>query len=248
MRKAAILLLLLWYGLAFVAGKPFLPYPHLVAIHTMEVLSGGSLARHLGISAFRIATALLVSTLLAAGLGIAAGRKARTDRLVTPFAYILYPVPKVALLPVIMLFLGLGNLSKIFLIGLIVFFQLYFVLRDASKAVDRRYVDSVRSLGASPKELFVHVVLPSVLPSLFTALRVSTGTATAVLFLAETFATTTGLGWYIMDSWARMDYLDMYAGMVALSLMATAFFAIFSFLDRHFCPWMHLERNDGGTA
>jgi NitT/TauT family transport system permease protein len=61
------------------------------------------------------------------------------------------------------------------------------------------------------------------------------------LFLAETFATTTGLGWYIMDSWARMDYLDMYAAMVCLSLLATAFFALFSLLEKHLCPWMHLK-------
>lgn len=245
MRKAGLVLLLLWYGLAALAGKPFLPYPHLVALHTVQVLLGGDLARHLGISAFRIAVALVVSTVLASALGIVAGRREAADRMLSPFAYILYPVPKVALLPVIMLFLGLGNLSKIFLIGLIVFFQLYFVMRDAAKAVEIRYVDSVRSLGASGRDLFVHVILPSVLPSLFTALRVSTGTATAVLFLAETFATTTGLGWYIMDSWARMDYLDMYAGMVALSLLATLFFALFSLLDRHLCPWMHLETRDG---
>lgn len=241
MKKAGCLLVGMWYVLALLAGKPFLPYPHAVAYHTVVALLQGSLVRHLGISAFRIFIALVTATVLATWMGLAAGRSRKTDHMLTPFAYILYPIPKVALLPVIMLFLGLGNLSKIFLIGLIVFFQLYFVIRDAAQAVDERYVDSVRSLGASRLAIFLHVILPSVLPSLFTALRVSTGTATAVLFLAETFATTTGLGWYIMDSWARMDYLDMYAGMVCLSLLATGFFVLFSLLDRHLCPWMHLR-------
>jgi NitT/TauT family transport system permease protein len=241
MKKAGFLLIAMWYALAFLSGRPFLPYPHAVAYHTILVLFQGSLVKHLGISAYRIFLALITATVLATWLGLAAGRSRKTDKMLTPFAYILYPIPKVALLPVIMLFLGLGNLSKVFLIGLIVFFQLYFVIRDAALAVDERYVDSVRSLGASKFDILAHVVLPSVLPSLFTALRVSTGTATAVLFLAETFATTTGLGWYIMDSWARMDYLDMYAGMTCLSFLATGFFALFSFLDKHLCPWMHLR-------
>jgi NitT/TauT family transport system permease protein len=244
MKKAGVLLIAIWYALSFLAGKPFLPYPHLVAVHTVRALYESSLPLHLAISAFRISVALICSMVLALWLGLAAGRDRKKDKLLSPFAYILYPIPKVALLPVIMLFLGLGNLSKIFLIGLIVFFQLYFVIRDAALAVDERYVDSVRSLGSSRFDILVHVVLPSVLPSLFTALRVSTGTATAVLFLAETFATTTGLGWYIMDSWARMDYLDMYAGMVALSLLATGFFALFSLLEKLLCPWMHLREKE----
>ena len=241
MKKAGVLLILMWYALAFIAGKPFLPYPHIVAVHTFVALFRGFLVTHLAISTYRILIALVSATILATWLGLAAGLHRKHDKMLTPFAYILYPIPKVALLPVIMLFLGLGNLSKIFFIGLVVFFQLYFVIRDAAQAVDEHYIDSVRSLGASRFSILIHVVFPSILPSLFTALRVSTGTATAVLFLAETFATTTGLGWYIMDSWARMDYLDMYAGMVSLSLLATAFFALFSFLDKHLCPWMHLR-------
>jgi len=241
MKKAGILLMVMWYGLALLADRPFLPYPHAVAFHTALAFVQGFLTKHLVISAYRILVALVSATLLATWLGLAAGRNRKTDKMLTPFAYILYPIPKVALFPVIMLFLGLGNLSKVLFIGLVVFFQLYFVIRDAAQAVDEHYIDSVRSLGASRFAILVHVVFPSILPSLFTALRVSTGTATAVLFLAETFATTSGLGWYIMDSWARMDYLDMYAGMVCLSLLATAFFVLFSFLDKHLCPWMHLR-------
>jgi len=241
MKRAALVLLALWYGFALVLGKPFLPLPHVVAIHTLQRLSEGALIRHLGISTFRITVALVSAAIPASLLGILTGRNPHADRMVSPFAYILYPIPKVALLPVIMLFLGLGNLSKIFLIGLIIFFQLYFVVRDAAAAVDDRYVDSVRSLGASRLDIVRHVIVPSVLPSLFTALRVSTGTATAVLFLAETFATVSGLGWFIMDSWARMDYLDMYAGMVSLSLLGTCFFALFSLLGRRLCPWNHLK-------
>ncbi len=242
MRRAVVVLVALWYLLAYLMQRPFLPYPHAVVLHSVLALFQDDLLRHLAISTARITIALISAAIPAAIMGVLAGRSRKADQLMTPFAYILYPIPKVALLPVIMLFLGLGNLSKIFLIGLIVFFQLYFVVRDAAALVDERYVDSVRSLDASRIAIVRHVIVPSVLPALFTALRVSTGTATAVLFLAETFATVSGLGWYIMDSWARMDYLDMYAGMVSLSMLGTFFFLLFTVLGKRLCPWNHLSK------
>lgn len=239
MKKALLLLIGLWYLLAVLVAKPFLPYPHLVLIHLFTMSMQRTLPLHFLISAFRITAATIAAVIPAVILGLGSGRSLRMDKLVSPFAYVLYPIPKVALLPVIMLFLGLGNLSKIFLISLIIFFQLYFVVRDAAKAIDARYLDSVRSLGAHRLDLLRHVVVPAVLPSFFTALRVSTGTATAVLFLAETFATTSGLGYLIMDSWARMNYLDMYSAMTALSILASLLFGLYSLLDRLFCPQNH---------
>ena len=242
MKKALAVLLLFWYLASVLLAKPFLPYPHQVFFSTLKQLAFGSLPKHFGISLFRIGCALVSAAVPASILGLLSGRSRRSDAMLTPFAYILYPIPKVALLPVIMLFLGLGNLSKIFLIALIIFFQLYFVVRDASFGIDERYVDSVRSLGASRAAILFHVIIPATLPSFFTALRVSTGTSTAVLFLAETFASTTGLGWYIMDSWARMNYLEMYGGMVALSMLATLFFILFSFLEKQVCRWKYVKR------
>ncbi len=239
MKKAVVALIGIWYLLAFIAAKPFLPYPHLVLIHLFETLAEGTLLQHFLISSFRIVAATIAAAIPAVMLGLWTGRSPKADKVVSPLAYVMYPIPKVALLPVIMLFLGLGNLSKIFLISLIIFFQLYFVVRDAARAIDKRYLDSVRSLDATRKDLLVHVVIPAVLPSFFTALRISTGTATAVLFLAETFATTSGLGYLIMDSWARMDYLDMYTAMVALSILASLLFGLFSFLDKILCPQNH---------
>ncbi len=239
MKKAVLILIALWYLTAFLTAKPFLPYPHDVIIHLVTETLEGNMLHHFLISAFRIFAATLLAVIPAALLGLSAGRNEKADSIVSPFAYVLYPIPKVALLPLIMLFLGLGNLSKIFLISLIIFFQLYFVIRDAAKSIDRRYLDSVRSLGANRAELLVHVIVPAVLPSFFTALRVSTGTATAVLFLAETFATVNGLGYLIMDAWARMNYLDMYGAMVSLSLLAALMFTLISLLDRILCPQRH---------
>lgn len=238
-KRAVFVLIALWYLLAGVTSKPFLPYPHAVLIHFAHQVLNGDILLHFLTSTYRITLATVSAVIPAVSLGILAGRIHQADRFISPFAYVLYPIPKVALLPLIMLVFGLGNLSKIFLIALIIFFQLFFVIRDASRAIDTRYIDSVKSLGASRTGILVHVIIPAVLPSFFTALRVSTGTATAVLFLAETFATVNGLGYLILDSWARMNYLDMYAAMTGLTLLAALLFALIALFDRMLCPQRH---------
>jgi NitT/TauT family transport system permease protein len=238
MKKIALIGLLgIWYLASALISKSFLPPPHTVIVHTVSQLFSGNLAGHLLISFYRITAAMLISMVLAVPLAIAAGRIRIVDHLISPSARLLYPIPKAALLPLIMLFFGLGDASKIILIALIIFFQLFFVVRDASAGIDSRYIDSIVSLGAGRRDILVHVLIPSVLPGLFTALRISSGTAAAVLFLAETFASITGLGWYIIDAWARLDYYDMYAGIVCLSLVGSALFVLFDVCERRFCGW-----------
>jgi NitT/TauT family transport system permease protein len=185
----------------------------------------------------RVLLALALSAIPAAILGLAAGRSRRMDSVISPAIYLLHPLPKAAFLPVIMLILGLGEASKIFLLGFIIFSQILVSARDASRQIPSELAASVRSLGAGRLARFRHVVLPACLPALFSGLRVSLGTAAAVLFLAETFATDTGLGYLITDAWARVAYAEMYAAITALSLMGLLLFALTDLAERLCCPW-----------
>lgn len=100
-------------------------------------------------------------------------------------------------------------------------------------------VQSVRSLGAGRLELLRYVYLPACLPAILTALRVSTGTAVAVLFLAETFATQSGLAYYItVEAWGRMAYPEMYAGVIAMALLGLVTYVFLDRLERRACEWM----------
>jgi len=103
-------------------------------------------------------------------------------------------------------------------------------------------VQSVRSLGAGRLELLRYVYLPACLPSVLTALRVSTGTAVAVLFLAETFATQSGLAYYItVEAWGRMDYPEMYAGVIAMAALGLTIYILLDRLERRVCEWMVVQ-------
>jgi NitT/TauT family transport system permease protein len=234
---AGAALILLWAAAAALVRKGFLPSPLLTFARLAQHLADGTLSRHAGASAARIGLALLFSVVPASLLGLAAGRSRRLDAVVTPFVYILHPLPKVAFLPIIMLFLGLGNAAKVFLIWLIIFGQLVVSARDAARAVPPALLDSVRSLGATRADLLRHVIVPAALPSLLSALRVALGTSIAVLFLAESFAAESGLGWYIVDSWTRVDYPDMYAAIVALSVFGLLCYVIIDLLEAILCRW-----------
>ncbi|MDR2109815.1 MAG: ABC transporter permease subunit, partial [Spirochaetaceae bacterium] len=126
---------------------------------------------------------------------------------------------------------------KIFLLGFTIFSQILVTMRDAAKQVPPELLDSVRSLGAGRAGLLRHVIIPAVLPPFFTGLRVSLGTAIAVLFLAETFASESGLGYLIVDAWTRVAYAEMYAAILALSLLGLLLFALTDFLEKILCPW-----------
>jgi NitT/TauT family transport system permease protein len=200
------------------------------------------LGRHFLVSAWRVAASTALAVLLAVPAGLVLGQSRTIDRLAAPLIYILYPIPKIVFLPIILLFLGIGNASKIFMIFLILFFQVLVVVRDEAGALRPELIYSVRSLGAGRRALFRFVYLPATLPAALTALRVSVGTAIAVLFFAESFATTSGLGYYIIvESWGRLAYPEMYAGVLAMSLLGLLFYFIVDAMERRLAPWLSVR-------
>jgi len=232
-----IVLTLLWWAGSLIVNKPFLPGPLPVAGEMIRQLGSGALTPHLAVSLLRVLAALFFSFFPALILGIAAGRNHTADALISPAVYLLFPIPKVALLPVILLFLGLGNLSKIFFVSLVVFFQFYLNLRDETAGISRQYFDSLTSLGGRKTDELRHIIIPALLPRIFSSLRMTLGTAIAILFLAETFATRKGIGWYIMDAWSRIAYAEMYAGILALSLTGFILFLILDLCESLLCRW-----------
>jgi NitT/TauT family transport system permease protein len=163
------------------------------------------------------------------------------DDILAPFVFLTYPVPKIVLLPVFLLLLGLGDTSKIAMIALILGYQILVTTRDGVRSIHPKYFDSVRSLGGSNRDVLREVLLPAALPHGFTALRLGTGVSVAVLFFVESFATTRGLGYMIMDAWGAMDYLTMFSGILGMSIMGAALYEVANVLERKACKWMFVR-------
>jgi len=135
---------------------------------------------------------------------------------------------------VIYVLMGITDISKIFLIALIIFFQIMVVVRDEAVNLHPELILSVRSLGAGRRALFRYVYFPASLPAVLTALRISIGTAVAVLFIAEQSLTNYGLGYYIVvETYQVLLYPQMYAGILGMSLLGVLlYFGVYTLEQR----------------
>jgi NitT/TauT family transport system permease protein len=144
--------------------------------------------------------------------------------------------------PLILLFLGIGNFSKVVIIFLILFFQILVLVRDQAADIRPELIQSVRSLGAGRRALFRFVFVPATLPAILTAVRQSIGTAVAVLYITELFATQLGLGYYIYIQGSTLfDYPKMYAGILAMSLLGLGLYFSVDWLEHRVCPWQYVS-------
>ena len=229
--------LIIWELLALLIARPVFPPPTQVLVVFVEQITG-DLGWHLLVSSGRVVAAIVLSVLTAVPAGLGLGQIRALNRLFSPLIYIAHPIPKIVFLPVILVLFGSGDGSKVFLIALILFFQILVVVRDEAAELRPELILSVRSIGAGRRALFRYVYLPASLPAVLTALRVSVGTAIAVLFIAETYATSSGLGYYIIvESWGALRYAQMYAGVLAMSLLGLALYFAVDELNRRLCPW-----------
>lgn len=231
-----LLLLALWQGLSLSVSSPIFPSPMQVGRNLADIFFR-LIAMHVGWSLWRIACGLFLAVLVGFPLGIAMGYSARVNRFLSPLVYISYPIPKIALLPIVMLAFGVGETAKILLIFLILLFQIVVALRDAVRTIPPETFYPLYSLGAPFSFVFHEILWPASLPKFLTALRVAMATAISVLFFTETFGTQYGMGYFIMDAWLRVNYLEMYSGIVVLSFMGLFLFGFLDVMERLLCRW-----------
>jgi NitT/TauT family transport system permease protein len=227
----------IWQVLAWIVHRPILPSPV-----TVLPIFAGLILKDLGIhflaSAGRVLAAILLSVAAAVPIGLILGQMPKLDRIFAPLIAITYPIPKIVLLPVIYVIMGITDISKVFLIALIIFFQILVVVRDEAANLHPELILSVRSLGAGRRALFRYVYFPASLPAVLTALRISVGTAIAVLFIAEQSLTTHGLGYYIVvETYQVLQYPEMYAGILAMSLLGLLLYFFIAGLENRVCRY-----------
>lgn len=234
---AALALLLVWQIVAWIVNVSILPDPLKVfQVFVREMQN--DLLKHFSFSLWRVLVGMILSVLVAAPVGLAIGGSERLNRLISPLIYLLYPIPKVVFVPVVILFLGIGDIAKITIMFLILFFQIVVLVRDQAAGLPPQLMQSLRSLGAGRRALFRFVYLPASLPAILTALRQSIGTAVAVLYITELSATKYGLGYYIYYNGSTLlDYPAMYAGVLAMSLLGLGMYFTVDWLERKWCRW-----------
>ncbi|HEY8889622.1 MAG TPA: ABC transporter permease [Clostridium sp.] len=233
---AFIIIFAVWQVLAMVINKPLFPPPNAIIVNIVTTFQS-DLAIHVVYSFIRIIVGLLFTLVIGIPVGIFMGYFKKIDLIFSPVIYFSYPIPKIALLPIVMLIFGLGESTKIVMIFLITFFPVVVNLKDEVKSIPEEVFYPMYSLGATNFQIIKEIVFPGILKSILTSLRIGIGTAISVLFFTENFGTEYGMGYFIMDSWMRVNYIQMYSGILILSIIGLFFFILIDVLEGIFCPW-----------
>ncbi|MDF9620012.1 taurine ABC transporter permease TauC [Pseudomonas entomophila] len=236
-------LLLAWW-LVTAAGwiEPlFLPPPGDILAKGWALLTQGymdaSLWQHLGASLGRIGLALLAATLTAIPVGLAIGYNRVARGILDPLIEFYRPIPPLAYLPLIVIWCGIGELSKVLLIYLAIFAPIAIATATGVRTVDPAKLRAAQSLGATQAQLIRHVILPSALPDILTGIRIGLGVGWSTLVAAELIAATSGLG-FMVQSAAQFLVTDVVVlGILLIALIAFALEMGLRALQRKLVPW-----------
>ncbi|MEG2291532.1 MAG: ABC transporter permease [Clostridium sp.] len=231
-----IILNILWYIFSIIMNSRIVPKPHEIYMYLPKLFES-DFQVHIIASLYRVVIGLLIAFAIGTLIGLLMGYSKRVNKLLNPLIYFTYPIPKTALLPVVMTIYGLGDGSKITLIVLISVFPIIVSIRDAVSNITSENYNPLISLGASKIQLFNYVTIPAILPEILTNIRLAIGTSFSVLFFAEAYGTSEGLGYFIQDAWSRINYIEMYSGIVMLSFLGLILFILIDFIESIVCRW-----------
>jgi sulfonate transport system permease protein len=185
-----------------------LPRPSTVVATGWAKLASGELLRHLGTSALRALAGLVIGGAVGFGLGLMNGLSARAHRVTDTTLQMVRNIPILALMPLVIVWFGIGEGAKLFIVALSVFFPIYLNTAHGIRSVDPQLIEMGRAYGMSGRTLFRKVLLPGSLPSIFVGLRYALGIMWLVLIVAETLASSRGLG-YMANQAREFMLLDV---------------------------------------
>ncbi len=226
---------LLTYGR--LATPEFLPPPHQVVLTGARLLGDGSLLIHIRASTTVIFTGFALASVLAIPLGIFMGSFKLVEALVEPIVDFVRYLPVSALIPLLILWVGIGPEEKIAVIFIGTFFQQIILIADVSAHVSRDLLDVSYTLGARRRHVVVRVLIPATLPGVMDTLRVTMGWAWTYLVVAELVAANKGLGYMILNSMRGLFTDQIFVGILVIGLLGLGTDQAFKYLHRWFLPW-----------
>ena len=228
----------MWEALGRLIGDPlFLPTLTEVLAKYAELAGNGEIFKHLQISLIRALSGFGAAALIGVALGLLMGWDSSWENFWNNLISISYPVPKIALVPLFILWLGIGNVSKIAMIFTAAVFPVIINTYAGVKGVRKNLIWRALTMGASQGEVLRKVVLPHALPQIFTGLRVSMALTWALLFIAEMVASSSGLGFLILFKERMLLTDEVLAGILTIAAFGFFFDRLVQLLGRRLCRW-----------
>src|SRR3954452_229953 len=229
--------LLLWQWTAMRGAPDFVLPPLEIAKQFIAALATRELYDDAAASLMRALPGFAVGVALGIVLGLAAGIARTFDEMLSPLVFLTYPVPKIVMLPVFMLWFGIGDVSKILIIALACFYPAFINAYYGARATQRILVWSARNMGASEAEIFRRVVLPGALPQIFAGMRVALALSFIVMFAAEMINARSGLGHLIREAENSLRFDLMYISLLTIAILGYAGDRLLRLAQRRLLAW-----------
>ena len=217
----------------------FLPGPWLVLGNVLDMAVRGPLWIHLAATLERVALGFGAGAALGVGLGLAAGHLASVRNVIEPVVELLRPIPPLAMLPMFIVWVGIGEVSKVGFITYATFFPIFLTTVNGVRQIDPLLLRAAQSLGARGLGLFTRVILPAALPDVLTGLRLGVALAFFVIVISEFIGAEQGLGYLINDGRNFFLVPQMLGAAVVLGLLGYAGNGLVRLLERRLTRWQH---------
>jgi sulfonate transport system permease protein len=244
------LLLLLWEAAADAGllSSRVLPSPSATFRAGWDVLASGVLLEHVAVSTWRALVGLAIGGSLGFALGLLNGAAPVAERLLDSTLQMLRNIPHLAVIPLVILWFGIGEEAKIFLVAAGVLFPIYLNTFHGIRTVDRGLIEMARSYGLSAAELFRRIILPGALPSILVGLRYALGIMWLTLIVAETISASSGIGYMTMNAREFLQTDVVLLGIVVYALLGKLADSLTRSLERRCLAWHPAYQGDAATA
>ncbi|MDE3111467.1 MAG: ABC transporter permease [Chloroflexota bacterium] len=234
-----ILLLVLWEALGRLGlvDVRFFPPPSAIAGTFAKLIASWELLDQTRISLGRVVIGFLIGAVPGVVLGLVMGMSRIVRAALNPMVGALYPIPKSAILPLLLLIFGIGEPSKYAIVASGVFFLVLLNTIAGVLSIEPVYLDVGRNFGAGRLQAFWTIALPGALPLVFTGIRLAWGIALILIVVGEMFASQSGLGYFINNMYQTFQVEKMYAGLIVMSVIGYVSFLILDELQRWLIPW-----------
>lgn len=215
----------------------YFPPPTAIARKLVALFVDGTFPDHGGTTLYRMGFGLTVGAGLGFLVGVAMGRSAPLRRVADPIVGALYPIPKIAILPMVMIFLGIGESSKLFVIALAAFFPMLISTLAAVLQIPSIYFEVATNYGSGRVDLLRRVILPASLPTVLGGFRIALNSVIHVTIAVEIVAAVTGLGSLVWFSWETLDVEKLYATIVVIAVLGILATYGLGVVSRKLVPW-----------
>ena len=219
----------------------YLPAPSSVFVYLSRMIADGSMPYHLGITLLRIFVGFALAAVFGIALGVLMGMSRTVARVADVWIAALYPLPKISLIPLLIIWVGTGEAYKIVISAISAFFPIVISTYSGIRQTDRGLVKAAKDLGANARQIQLKVVIPGAIPSIFAGLHLGMGIAIILVVAAEMIGESSqgGMGWLLISSGQVMETEKVFASLIVLAVVGAVVIKLQQWIDRKVAPWVN---------